>query len=58
MKIPKFDGDFDAGDINLDLTPLIDVIFMLLIFFILTTTFAKPLLDVVIKQLQIKINNF
>lgn len=50
MKIPKFDGDFDAGDINLDLTPLIDVIFVLLIFFILTTTFAKPLLDVVLPQ--------
>lgn len=33
-------------DLNLDLTPLIDVIFMLVIFFVLTTTFAKPIIDV------------
>ncbi len=40
-----FDLDQDAG---IDLTPLIDVIFMLLIFFIMTTTFSKPVLDIVL----------
>ena len=39
--------DFDE-DVNIDLTPLIDVIFMLLIFFILTTTFSKPVLEVLL----------
>lgn len=40
-----FDLEEDAG---IDLTPLIDVIFMLLIFFIMTTTFSKPVLDIVL----------
>ncbi|MFI3270949.1 MAG: biopolymer transporter ExbD [Pseudomonadota bacterium] len=35
-------------EIGVDLTPLIDVVFMLLIFFIMTTTFNKPILDVVL----------
>ncbi len=48
MKLPKFDSPLDDADINLDLTPLIDVIFMLLIFFILTTTFAKPIMEVLL----------
>lgn len=39
--------DFEE-DINIDLTPLIDVIFMLLIFFIMTTTFSKPVIDIVL----------
>ena len=39
--------DFDE-DINVDLTPLIDVIFMLLVFFIMTTTFSKPVLDIIL----------
>lgn len=40
--------DFNDNDdgINLDMTPLIDVIFMLIIFFVLTTTFLKPLVSV------------
>lgn len=38
-----FDGD---DDISIDLTPLIDVIFMLLIFFIVATTFVKPKFEV------------
>ena len=33
---------------SLDITPLIDVIFMLLIFFIMTTTFSKPVLDIIL----------
>lgn len=40
-----YDFDEDAG---IDLTPVIDVIFMLLIFFIMTTTFSKPVLDIVL----------
>ena len=39
--------DFDEEP-NVDLTPLIDVIFMLLIFFIMTTTFSRPVLDIVL----------
>ena len=39
--------DFDE-DAGIDLTPVIDVIFMLLIFFIMTTTFSKPVLDIVL----------
>ena len=30
---------------RVDLTPLIDVIFMLVIFFVMTMTFSKPVLD-------------
>lgn len=43
----KFDID---EEINIDLTPLIDVVFMLLIFFIMTTTFSKPVLDVILPE--------
>lgn len=41
--------DFDFGlddEPGIDLTPLIDTIFMLLIFFIMTTTFSRPVLDI------------
>ncbi len=37
---------------NVDLTPLIDVIFMLLIFFIMTTTFSRPVLDIVLPSAE------
>lgn len=37
-------------DAGIDLTPLIDVVFMLLIFFIMTTTFSKPVLDIVLPK--------
>lgn len=44
MEEPKFlDDDFDA---DIDLTPLIDVVFMLLLFFILAATFSQPVLQV------------
>ncbi|MCK6502795.1 biopolymer transporter ExbD [Myxococcota bacterium] len=33
----------DAGGEDLDITPLIDVVFILLIFFMVTTTFAKDM---------------
>ena len=45
MEEPKFlDDDFGA---DIDLTPLIDVVFMLLLFFILAATFSAPVLKVV-----------
>ena len=40
--------DLLNDDISPDITPLIDVIFMLLIFFIMTTTFSNPVLDIVL----------
>ena len=44
MEEAKFlEDDFDAG---IDLTPLIDVVFMLLLFFILAATFSPPVLQV------------
>lgn len=43
---------YDDEDLNIDLTPLIDVIFMLLIFFIMTTTFSKPILDIILPESQ------
>lgn len=37
----------DTGfDMSIDLTPMVDVLFMLLIFFITATTFIKPVIDV------------
>ncbi|MEA2012825.1 MAG: biopolymer transporter ExbD, partial [Verrucomicrobiota bacterium] len=43
------DNQFDS---DIDLTPLIDVIFLLIIFFVLATTFSKPVLDVVLPSSQ------
>ena len=40
-----FGDSFGEGP-NIDLTPLIDMVFMLLLFFILSTTFLKPALEV------------
>lgn len=42
------DGKFleDEFEADIDLTPLIDVVFMLLVFFILAATFSKPVLQV------------
>jgi len=41
---PKFlDDEFGA---DIDLTPLIDVVFMLLLFFILAASFSAPVLQV------------
>lgn len=37
-------------DANIDLTPLIDVVFMLLVFFIMTTTFSRPVLDIILPK--------
>ena len=43
----SFDEELDA---SLDLTPLIDTVFMLLIFFIMATTFSKPVLEVALAK--------
>ena len=39
-------------DDSMDLTPLIDAVFMLLIFFIMATTFSKPVLEVALAKAQ------
>lgn len=38
----------EALDDSIDLTPLLDVVFLLLIFFIMATTFTKPVVDVLL----------
>ncbi len=45
---------FNSDDIetHVDLTPLIDVIFMLLIFFVLAGTFSKPVLEVLLPHTE------
>ncbi len=40
----------DDVDIQIDLTPLIDTVFLLLIFFIMAASFSKPVLDVVLQE--------
>lgn len=40
----------EEPDAALDLTPLIDVVFLLLIFFIMATTFSKPVLEVALAK--------
>lgn len=40
----------DLEEPHLDLTPLIDTVFLLLIFFIMATTFSKPVLEVALAQ--------
>lgn len=39
---------FEEDDASIDLTPLIDVVFMLLIFFIMATSFSKPVIDIIL----------
>lgn len=43
--------DFDDED-GIDITPLIDCVFMLLVFFIMTTTFSRPVLDIVLPEAE------
>lgn len=43
-------GDLDDDDLGVDLTPLIDVTFMLVIFFIMTMSFALPSIDLNLPQ--------
>ena len=44
-----FFGNFDEEP-QIDLTPLIDCLFMLIIFFVLTMSFSKPVLEVMLPQ--------
>lgn len=44
-------SDLD-DDLNVDLTPLIDVIFMLVIFFIMTMSFTLPSLSITLPQAE------
>ncbi|MFP4348347.1 MAG: ExbD/TolR family protein [Desulfococcaceae bacterium] len=37
---------------HIDLTPLIDAMFLLLIFFIMATTFSKPVMDVMLPHAE------
>lgn len=46
----NFQSFEDDSDVSLDLTPLIDTVFMLLIFFIMATTFSKPVLEVALAK--------
>jgi biopolymer transport protein ExbD len=47
----KFNFDFDDNaDSAIDLTSLIDVLFLLLIFFILAATFTAPSIDVMLSK--------
>lgn len=43
-------GFDDLEEPHIDLTPLIDAVFLLLIFFIMATTFSKPVLEVALAQ--------
>ena len=45
----RFLTDFDEEP-QIDLTPLIDCLFMLIIFFVLTMTFSRPVLEIVLPQ--------
>lgn len=45
-----FSTENSLEDVHLDLTPLIDAVFMLLVFFIMATTFSKPVLDVMLPR--------
>lgn len=40
----------DDEEAELDLTPLIDVVFLLLIFFIMATSFTKPVIDIILPE--------
>lgn len=45
----SFFGNFD-DEPQIDLTPLIDCLFMLIIFFVLTMSFSKPVLEIVLPE--------
>lgn len=51
MKLDK-DINLISDDAHIDLTPLIDVIFMLLIFFILTMSFSQTALKITLPKSQ------
>ena len=45
-----FDNEDDIDNAEIDLTPLIDVVFLLLIFFIMATSFTKPVIDIILPE--------
>lgn len=45
----RFLSDFDEEP-QIDLTPLIDCLFMLIIFFVLTMSFSRPVLEIVLPE--------
>jgi biopolymer transport protein ExbD len=48
-----FEEDLDqAIEDNIDLTPLIDAMFLLLIFFIMATTFSRPVMEVMLPHAE------
>jgi len=48
----------DDIEVQLDLTPLIDVVFMLIIFFFLAGTFTKPMLELLLPHAKTsEVNN-
>ena len=42
----------DDDEPQIDLTPLIDCLFMLIIFFVLTMSFSRPVLEIVLPEAQ------
>lgn len=42
----------DAGSDSIEITPIIDVLFLLLTFFILAATFASPAIDVMLAEAE------
>ncbi|MDO4937784.1 MAG: biopolymer transporter ExbD [Sutterellaceae bacterium] len=46
---PNFFDSFDEEP-QIDLTPLIDCLFMLIIFFVLTMSFSRPVLEIILPE--------
>lgn len=46
---PNFFENFDEEP-QIDLTPLIDCLFMLIIFFVLTMSFSRPVLEIILPE--------
>ncbi|NLW67342.1 MAG: hypothetical protein GXY28_06055, partial [Bacteriovoracaceae bacterium] len=45
---PKNDDDF----VSIEIMPLVDVVFLLLIFFLLTTSYANPSIDLALPEAE------
>ena len=48
---PNFFDNFE-DEPQIDLTPLIDCLFMLIIFFVLTMSFSRPVLEIILPQAE------
>ena len=53
------DGIFGGSDedLNIDLTPMIDCLFMLIIFFVLTMSFSRPVLEIILPKATNAVSN-